>query len=62
MNELNTISFKDENLKVMIIDDDEFQIDFVVDQLAELGVSQVVTANSGASALTTFDKTQPKPD
>jgi CheY-like chemotaxis protein len=62
MSELNEVSFKDVNLKVMIIDDDDFQIDFVVDQLAELGISQVITANSGASALATFDKTQPKPD
>lgn len=62
MVELNTALFKDKNLKVMIIDDDEFQIDFVLEQLAELGIDQVVTANSGAGALTVFDQTRPKPD
>ena len=62
MSELNDASFKDANLRVMIIDDDDFQIDFVLDQLADLGISQVVTANSGASALATIDRTQHKPD
>ncbi len=62
MNEFHAATFKEENLKVMIIDDDDFQIDFVLDQLNELGISQVVTANSGVGALAAFDKTQPKPD
>lgn len=62
MENSNVISFSDKKLKVMIIDDDEFQIDFVVDQLGELGIRQVVSASSGKSALATFDKAQPKPD
>ncbi|MES2049835.1 MAG: response regulator [Pseudomonadota bacterium] len=62
MDELNPVSFRDRNLNVMIIDDDDFQIDFVLDQLAELGIDQVVTANSGTGALSTFDLAQPKPD
>jgi CheY-like chemotaxis protein len=62
MDELNAAKFKDQNLKVMIIDDDDFQIDFVQDQLGELGITQVVTANSGAGALAIFDKAQQKPD
>lgn len=62
MDELNTAIFIQENLKVMIIDDDDFQIDFVVDQLAELGIDQVVKANSGVGALSMFDLEQPKPD
>lgn len=62
MDELNAATFQDENLNVMIIDDDDFQIDFVLDQLGELGITQVVTANSGTSALATFDRAKPKPD
>jgi CheY-like chemotaxis protein len=62
MNELNTDTFKDKNLNVMIIDDDSFQIDFVLDQLAELGIDQVVTANSGTAALAAFDRAKRKPD
>lgn len=62
MENSNVMTFSDKKLKVMIIDDDEFQIDFVVDQLGELGICQVVSASSGKSALATFDKAQPKPD
>ncbi|MBC7404858.1 MAG: response regulator [Cytophaga sp.] len=62
MENSNVMTFSDKKLKVMIIDDDEFQIDFVVDQLGELGIYQVVSASSGKSALATFDKAQPKPD
>lgn len=49
-------------LNVMIIDDDEFQIDFVTDQLEELGVVQIMTANGGKSGLTNFDLSPNKPD
>jgi CheY-like chemotaxis protein len=49
-------------LKVMIIDDDEFQVEFVSDLLNELGVSDIITANGGKNGLATFDKAQRKPD
>ena len=62
MDELNAVSFRENNLKVMIIDDDPFQVDFVLEQLAQLGIHQVVTADGGSSGLIIFDQTQPKPD
>ncbi|MFZ6751531.1 response regulator [Undibacterium sp. Ren11W] len=49
-------------LKVMIIDDDEFQIEFVSELLSELGISQIISASGGKSGLDIFDKTQKKPD
>ena len=62
MNELNDASFKEANLKVMIIDDDEFQIDFVADQLTELGIVNIMTANGGKSGLACFDTSLEKPN
>jgi CheY-like chemotaxis protein len=53
---------QDKALKVMIIDDDEFQIEFVSELLSELGISQIISASGGKSGLTIFDKAQPKPD
>jgi CheY-like chemotaxis protein len=55
-------SFESNNLCALVIDDDEFQLDFVVDQLTELGIKQVTTANSGRAALASFDKMSRKPD
>ena len=49
-------------LKVMIIDDDEFQIEFVSELLSELGIDQIISASGGQSGLNIFDKTQKKPD
>jgi CheY-like chemotaxis protein len=62
MNELKTDSFEENDLYAMVIDNDEFQIDFVVCQLESMGISRIATADSGASALAIFDKAQPKPD
>lgn len=53
---------KYQTLNVMIIDDDEFQIEFVTAQLRDLGIEKIVTANSGKSALLNFDGHQDKPD
>ncbi len=50
------------DLHVLIVDDDEFQVDFVSDLLKELGVNNVITANGGKSGLHAFDKAQVKPD
>ena len=49
-------------LNVMIIDDDDFQIEFVTEQLQALGIAHIVTANSGKSGLSIFDQAQAKPD
>jgi CheY-like chemotaxis protein len=62
MANVNMNSFESYNFCALVIDDDEFQLDFVVDQLAELGIKQVNTANSGRSALVSFDKMSRKPD
>lgn len=62
MANVNMHSFESNNFCALVIDDDEFQLDFVVDQLAELGIKQVSTANSGRAALTSFDKMARKPD
>ncbi len=53
---------KYKTLNVMIIDDDEFQIEFVTDQLEELGIVQITTANGGKNGLVSFDTSQEKPD
>jgi len=50
------------HLHVMIVDDDDFQIEFVSDLLAECGIKNIVTALGGKSGLTIFDHTNPKPD
>jgi CheY-like chemotaxis protein len=50
------------SLNVMIIDDDEFQIEFVTEQLQELGVVHIIKANGGQSGLASFDVCQAKPD
>jgi CheY-like chemotaxis protein len=55
-------SFEDKNFVALVIDDDEFQLDFVVDQLNELGIEQVNTANNGKAGLSSFDRMNPKPD
>lgn len=49
-------------LNVMIIDDDEFQIEFVTEHLAELGVIQIIKANGGESGLASFDVSDEKPN
>lgn len=54
--------YQDQALKVMIIDDDEFQIEFVSELLNELGISQIVSASGGKSGLDIFDKKSEKPD
>ncbi|MBR7747268.1 response regulator [Undibacterium baiyunense] len=51
-----------ENLSVLIVDDDEFQVDFVSDLLAELGVKKIIAANGGKQGLAAFDSASVKPD
>lgn len=51
-----------ENLSVLIVDDDEFQVDFVSDLLTELGVKKIIAANGGKQGLAAFDSASVKPD
>ncbi|GGX14475.1 response regulator [Undibacterium macrobrachii] len=51
-----------ENLSVLIVDDDEFQVDFVSDLLTDLGVKKIIAANGGKQGLAAFDSTSVKPD
>ncbi|MBR7799636.1 response regulator [Undibacterium fentianense] len=51
-----------EDLNVLIVDDDEFQVDFVSDLLQELGVKNITTANGGKKGLAEFDRAIAKPD
>lgn len=50
------------NLHVMVVDDDDFQIEFVSDLLAEIGIKQIHTALGGEIGLALFDRSNPKPD
>ncbi len=49
-------------LRVLLVDDDEFMLDFACDLLKEMGVRAISTANDGRSALSAFDLASPKPD
>jgi CheY-like chemotaxis protein len=40
-----------ESLNVLVVDDDDFQIDFTSDVLADLGIKNISTASSGQDAL-----------
>ncbi|WP_395007352.1 response regulator [Undibacterium sp.] len=50
------------DLSVLIVDDDEFQVDFMYDLLQELGVKNITTANGGQKGLAAFDVAKTKPD
>jgi len=50
------------DLHVMIVDDDDFQIEFVSDLLNELGITHITTALGGEIGLSKFDRSQKKPD
>lgn len=53
---------KYEDLSVLIVDDDDFQVEFVSDLLTELGVKKIKTANGGKQGLIAFDAASSKPD
>lgn len=53
---------KYQNLSVLIVDDDEFQVDFVSDLLNDLGISRILTATGGKAGLKAFDSAGQKPD
>jgi CheY-like chemotaxis protein len=42
------------NLTILVVDDDEFQLEFTTELLEQIGITDISTANSGASALTKF--------
>ena len=53
---------KYQDLSVLIVDDDEFQVDFVSDLLNDMGISRITTATGGKDGLRAFDHANPKPD
>lgn len=59
---MSNTSQKYKDLSVLIVDDDEFQVDFVSDLLNDLGISQITTANGGKAGLRAFDAASKKPD
>ena len=57
-----TSTAKYQDLNVLIVDDDEFQVDFVSDLLSGLGIKNIVAANGGKQGLAEFDRAATKPD
>ncbi|HAT33827.1 MAG TPA: response regulator [Janthinobacterium sp.] len=49
-------------LRVLLVDDDAFTLDFVSELLRQLGVADIVTAADGARGIAAFDQASPKPD
>lgn len=47
---------------VLLVDDDEFQLEFVGDMLRDLGVTEVLTATGGYQGLALYDVLECKPD
>ncbi|MFZ6749819.1 response regulator [Undibacterium sp. Ren11W] len=47
---------------ILLIDDDVFNCEVLVDMLTDLGVAMIHTAHSGAQALEIFNNSEPKPD
>ena len=54
--------FNDRNLSALIVDDDDFQVEFVSDLLHDLGIETILTATGGVRGLAEFDRAQKKPD
>jgi CheY-like chemotaxis protein len=51
-----------QDLTVLIVDDDDFQVEFVADLLFDLGVKNIITAQGGVAGLHEFDTAAVKPD
>lgn len=49
-------------LVVLFVDDDAFQLEVIGDMLRDLGVTKVLSANSGEQGLALFDSLELKPD
>jgi CheY-like chemotaxis protein len=54
--------FSERNLTALIVDDDEFQVDFAGDLLNDLGIAHILSATSGVKGLAEFDQAKKKPD
>ena len=49
-------------LQVLMVDDDQFTIDFATGQLHQLGINLITTAKDGARGLAAYDRAARKPD
>lgn len=50
------------NLSVMVVDDDDFQCEFTIDLLKDMGIGNVVSASGGMDALAQFSQMEKKHD
>ena len=50
------------HLRVLLVDDDEFMLQFVADMLTDLGVRHVITAIDGREGIAAYQRAVPKPD
>ena len=49
-------------LRVLLVDDDKMMLTVIGDTLEDLGATQVVKAENGASAIQAFDRMHPAPE
>ena len=61
MSNANTTTAGDVKLRIMVIDDDDFQLEVTKEVLNELGFNDVLLASSGADALSQFGRAIIKP-
>lgn len=50
------------NLRILVVDDDDFQLEFTSDLLNDIGIFDVATATGGADALAQVKHAAQKPD
>ena len=62
MNTLEHTESASQVRQVLLVDDDKFMLVVVSDMLRALGVSTVITAANGSSALDAYEKASTKPD
>jgi CheY-like chemotaxis protein len=49
-------------IRSLVVDDDQFMLEFIGDMLRDLGVKEVTTATDGTQALAALDHASPQPD
>lgn len=49
-------------LRVLLVDDDSFMLDYVAELLRQLGIRDIATAVDGRHGMAAFDSADPKPD
>lgn len=49
-------------LRVLLVDDDSFMLDYVAELLQQLGIRDIATAADGRHGMAAFDNADPKPD